>query len=51
MKQTDKSNNQKKYKHEDEDSWITDHPGEEFKPFDPERKTPYKPKKSVLFIV
>ena len=27
-----------KYKHKDEDAWLQDNPGKEFKPFDPERK-------------
>ena len=28
----------KKYKHKEEDAWLKDNPGKEFKPFDPERK-------------
>lgn len=32
----------KKYKHDDEDAWLKDHPGKEFKPFDPERKLAHK---------
>ena len=48
IKQTDKSKDQRKYKHEDEDAWIKDNPGEKFKPFDPKRKIPYKPEERVI---
>jgi len=43
MKETNES--EKKNKHKDEEAWMRDHPGEEFKPFDPKRELPYKPKK------
>ena len=48
IEQTDKSKdkNKGKYKHEDEDTWVKKHPGKEFKPFDPDRKIPYKPSKN-----
>ena len=39
IEQTEKP---KKYKHDDEDAWLKDHPGKKFKPFDPERKLAYK---------
>ena len=45
IEQIYKPKNQRKYKHEDEDAWLKDHPGERFKPFDPKRKIPYKSEK------
>lgn len=35
----------KKYKHKDEDAWLRENPGKEFKPFDPERDIDYSEKR------
>ena len=35
----------KKYKHKDEDAWLRENPGKEFRPFDPERDIDYSEKR------
>jgi len=38
-------NDEEKYKHQDEEEWLRENPGKEFKPFDPEREIIDKKKK------